>query len=235
MIYEDEIDISKYKIEYIGEKFSKEIKAYKVIVIGRYGVGKTTIINRLMKKDVDGEYDPTMSIDIKNIQMKVNDKIIQIQIWDCCGSDKYAQNTPNLFKNSYISLLVYAINDKEKSFENLDNWYNILKEHSYDSIKFLIGNKNDLEKEREVTIEDAEKYKNNHDGIKIFLETSALYHNNMDNMDKLLDYIAISIFEKEIKDENKVDNEMKAGRITLNKEDFTKIKERDKKKKRNCC
>ena len=233
MIYEDEIDISKYKIEYIGEKFSKEIKAYKVIVIGKYGVGKTTIINRLMEKEVDGEYEPTLSIDIKNIQAKVNDKKIQIQIWDCCGSDKYAQNTPNLFKNSYISLLVYAINDKEKSFENLDNWYNILKEHSYDSIKFLIGNKNDLEKEREVTIEDAEKYKNNHDDdIKIFLETSALYGNNMD---KLLNYISISIYDKETNDENKVDNAMKTGRITLNKEDFTKIKEGDKKKKRNCC
>ena len=230
MIYEDEIDISKYKIEYIGEKFSKEIKAYKVIVIGKYGVGKTTIINRLMEKEVDGEYEPTLSIDIKNIQAKVNDKKIQIQIWDCCGSDKYAQNTPNLFKNSYISLLVYAINDKEKSFENLDNWYNILKEHSYDSIKFLIGNKNDLEKEREVTIEDAEKYKNKYDDIKIFLETSAL---NGNNMDKLLDYILISIYDKETNDENKVDNEMKAERITLNKEDFTK--EKAKKKKKGCC
>ena len=54
-------------------------------------------------------------------------------------------------------------------------------------------------------------------------------------MDKLLDYILISIYDKETNDENKVDNEMKAGRITLNKEDYTKIKERDKKKKRNCC
>ena len=232
MIYEDEIDKSKYKIVYTGEKFSKEYTAYKVIVIGRYGVGKTSIINSLMGKEVDGEYEPTMSIDIKNIQAKVNDKIIQIQIWDCCGNDKYAQSTPNLFKDAYITLLVYAINDKEKSFNDLDNWYHILKEHSYDSIIFLIGNKNDLEKEREVQIEDAEEYKNNHDGIKIFLETSALYRNNMD---KLLDNIAISIYKKETNDENKLDNAMKAGRITLNKEDFSKIKEGDKKKKRNCC
>ena len=82
MIYEKEKDKSKYKIEYLGEKFSKELKIYKVIIIGRYGVGKTTIINKLMNKEIDKEYDPTMSIDIKNLQMKVNDKIIQIQIWD---------------------------------------------------------------------------------------------------------------------------------------------------------
>ena len=229
MIYEDEIDRNKYKIEYNGEKFSKDLKAYKVIVIGRYGVGKTTIINRLMDKELDKEYEPTMSIDTKNIQTKVNDKIIQISIWDSCGNDKFAQNTPNLFKNTYIALLVYAINDKEKSFNELENWYNILKEHSYDSIIFLIGNKNDLEKEREVTIEDAEIYKNNHDDIKIFLETSALKRNNMD---KLLDYITISIYEKETNEENKVHEAMKPGRITLNKDDFIKNKE---KKKKKCC
>ena len=100
MIYGEEIDKSKYKIEYLGEKFSKEFKFYKVIIIGKYGVGKTTIISKLMNKEIENEYAPTMSIDIKNLQMKVNDKIIQIQIWDCCGNDKYAQSMPNLFKNT---------------------------------------------------------------------------------------------------------------------------------------
>ena len=50
-----------------------------------------------MSKDVKKEYDPTISMDIKNLQFKVNDKIIQIQIWDSCGSDKFPQSTPNLF------------------------------------------------------------------------------------------------------------------------------------------
>ena len=165
MIYENEIDKSKYKIEYYGEKFSKNLRAYKVIVIGSYGTGKTTIIKRLMDKEAGKEYEPTMSIDIKNIQVKVNDKIIQISIWDCCGNDKYAQNSPNLFKNASIALLIYAINNKKKSFNNLNNWYNILKDQSYENMIFLIGNKSDLEKEREVTIEEAEAFRNNNDDI----------------------------------------------------------------------
>ena len=229
MIYENEIDKSKYKIEYYGEKFSKNLRAYKVIVIGSYGTGKTTIIKRLMDKEAGKEYEPTMSIDIKNIQVKVNDKIIQISIWDCCGNDKYAQNSPNLFKNASIALLIYAINNKKKSFNNLNNWYNILKDQSYENMIFLIGNKSDLEKEREVTIEEAEAFRNNNDDIKMFLETSALKGNNMD---KLLDYIAISIYEKETNEENKIDDAMKSKRITLNKEDFTKNK--GKKKKKYC-
>jgi len=82
MIYENEGNKSKYKIEYLGEKYSKDLKSYKIALIGRYGVGKASIIHKLMSKEIDKEYESTMSIDIKNLQIKGNNKIIQIQIWD---------------------------------------------------------------------------------------------------------------------------------------------------------
>ena len=192
------------------------------------GVGKTSIIHSLMNNEVDKEYSPTMSLDIKHIQAKVNDKIIQIQIWDSCGNDKLAQQMPNLFKDAFIAIIVYAINNK-KSFEELKKWYNLVKEYSFDNIIFLIGNKSDLEEEREITKENVETFKNDYDDIKIFFETSALNH---ENMDKLLDYIVISIYEKYKNDENKLDNAIKGRRIALNKEEFTK--KRKKKKKKFC-
>ena len=228
MIYENEEDKNKYKIEYIGEKLTKDLKVNKVIIIGMLGVGKTSIIHSLMNNEVDKEYSPTMSLDIKHIQTKVNDKIIQIQIWDSCGNDKLAQQMPNLFKDAFIAIIVYAINNK-KSFEELKKWYNLVKEYSFDNIIFLIGNKSDLEEEREIAKENVETFKNNYDDIKIFFETSALNH---ENMDKLLDNIVISIYEKDINDENKLDNAIKGGRIALNKEEFTK--KRKKKKKKFC-
>ena len=211
----------------IGEKFTKDLTSYKVIVIGRYGVGKTTIIHKLMSKDnIDQEYTPTMSIDIKNFQVKVNNEIKQINIWDCCGNDKYTQNIPNLYKNVSIAIIVYAINDK-KSCDELEIWYNMLKEYSKGSIIFLIGNKNDLENERKVTIEEGEGFKNSYDDIKKFFEASALKDKNMD---KLLENIAISIYEKESK-EKEEDNSIRKT-ITLVKEDFTK---KGKEKKKKCC
>ena len=217
----NEKDESKYKIEYLDSKYSKELLTYKVIVLGLYGVGKTSIINRLMNKEIDIDYAPTISVDIVNLQVKVNDKIIQIQIWDCCGNDEFAISTPNLFKNTSVALLVYAI-DKEKSFKNLEEWNNILRNHSYDHIIFLIGNKSDLKNQREVKIEDAENYKNNYDDIKMFFETSA---KKGENIDKLFENIAISIYEKnekEEKEEKDLENAMNKIPITLTKENHKK-------------
>ena len=214
---------NNYKLKFLGEKCSKNLICYKVIILGIYGVGKTSIINKLLYNGVDKDYAPTISVDIKTFQVKVNDKIIQTQIWDCCGNDEFASQTPNLFKNASIAILVYAINDKKKSFNNLKNWYNLVKENSFDNIIFLIGNKIDLEKERQVTIEDVEEFKHNYNNIKIFFETSAI---SGDNIDKLLENIAISLYEKIIKEENILNEKIK-----LNKEDFTKAKKKEKKKK----
>ena len=52
----EKYDESKYKIEYLGEKFSQDLTSYKVIILGLYGLGKTTIINKLMVKENSKEY-----------------------------------------------------------------------------------------------------------------------------------------------------------------------------------
>jgi len=199
----EEKDKSKYKIDYLGEKISKDLYTHKIILIGRYGVGRKSIINRIFNKEFDKEYTPTMTIDINFLQIKVNDKIIQIDFWDSCGNEKFTRCIPNLFRNVSLAIIVYAINDK-KSYEDVQDWYNIIKEYSFDSIIFLIGNKNDLEKEREVTIEEGEQFKNNYDDIKMFFETSAIKNDN--NLDKLLENIAITIYEKDKDFQNKEDN-----------------------------
>jgi len=221
----------KYKVEFLGEKRANNLLTYKVIILGLYGVGKTTIINKLMKKPTTDIYSPTISADIKTFHVKVNNKIIQIQIWDTCGNEEFAQNARNLFVNSAIAILVYAINDKEKSFKSLKEWYNILLNNSYDHKIILIGNKADLENERKVTREEAENFKNNYEDIKMFFETSA---KNGENIDKLLENIAIIIYEKKENDEKNLENAMNDNRShKLIKENHTKKKKKNGFVKRN--
>ena len=181
MINDMSEDKSNYKVEFLGENNSKEYTTFKVIILGLLNVGKTSIVGKLTNKP-DKVYEPTLSLDIQYIQIKINNKIIQIQLWDTCGNDQFAGSTPNLFKNVSLAILVFAINSHE-SFDNLNSWYNLVKDLSFDSILFLIGNKSDLEEEREVTKEEIENFKNSYDNIKMFFETSA---KNGENIDKLL-------------------------------------------------
>ena len=227
-------DFSQYKIENLGKNFNKELITYKVILLGLRGVGKTSISFHL----IDNEFiqsSPTISLDLANYQVKVNDKIIQIQLWDTCGNEEFAEKTQNLFVNTKLAILVYALNDR-KSFEDIKKWYNILRNRTMGFMTFLIANKKDLEEERQVQEYEGEMLKNEY-GFNYFLETSA---KSGFNITQLLEKIAIFIYEDEKDKEVPIRHS-----VTLNKEDLRQNNEisddnnnnnnKNKKKKKNCC
>lgn len=218
-----------YKIEYLGEKLDRNYKTKKIIIIGLTGVGKTTISFRLIKNEFK-ECSPTISLDLANYQMKVNDKIIQIQLWDTCGNDDFAANTPNLFKNTFIAIIVYAINDK-KSFEDVGIWYNILRNNTSTPFVYLIANKFDLEEERKVQKYEGEELKNLNN-FNYFLETSG---KSGFNIIHLLDKIAITIYET-IQKEDAKGKQINEGEVNIKIEDLSKNDEQKvKKNKKKCC
>ena len=218
-----------YKIEYLGEKLNKNYRTKKVIIIGLTGVGKTTISFRLVKNKFI-ECSPTISLDLANYKMKVNDEIIQFQLWDTCGNDEFASNTPNLFKNTFIGIIVYSIVDK-KSFEDVESWFNLLKKYTSTPFVYLIANKCDLEEERKVQKYEGEEIKNLKN-FNYFLETSG---KSGFNITHLLDKIAITIYET-IKEENEKGKQINEGTFDLKKDNLSKNGEREvKKNKKKCC
>ena len=114
-----------YKIEYLGENLDEKNPTKKVIILGLTGVGKSTISNYLIKDEFK-EFFPTISLDLGNYKLKVNETIIQIQLWDTCGNEDFVAMTPNLFKNTFLAIIVYAIDDKN-SFNDIEKWYNYFK------------------------------------------------------------------------------------------------------------
>ena len=113
------------------------------------------------------------------------------------NNNEQSLKTQNIFKNVSLAIFVYSIDDRS-SFEQIEKLYNILNKNSVDSIKFLIGNKSDLNKEREVSKEDGESIKQNYD-FKYFLETSAKFNNNID---ELMNNILNSLYQKLLEIDN---------------------------------
>ena len=123
-----------------------------------------------------------------------------------------------------MNFLIYF--NSQKSFDDVDLWIKDLKVNSSPDIKiFLIGNKADLEEERVINKEQAEKYKEEYD-LDYFIETSAKTGMNAQEIfieaAKTLynDYILYS----------------KVKKIKDNKENIAKLTEKEiPKKKKQCC
>ncbi|OHT09807.1 putative ras-related protein Rab-5B [Tritrichomonas foetus] len=145
----------------------------KAILIGDTSVGKTCIAQRI----VHGEFKETFAtIGAANSSVKIESKKYQrpiiFNIWDTAGQERYRSLAPMYFNGAGIAFLVFDIT-KKSSFEALDVFIQLLKTKAPEDIKcVLVGNKVDLEENREVSSDDAKAFCENA-GIIFYMETSA--------------------------------------------------------------
>ena len=144
----------------------------------------------------------------KKITLK-NNKIVILKLVDTEGQEKYRALTKSYYKNAEGVLFVFAHDDKE-SFENIEKWLELFDENinNKDIPKFLIGNKNDLEKfeEKEESFND---FSNKHN-ISRYISTSAKDNVNItDIFQEMANLIALK-FNKLGKQKNKKLKKLKA-------------------------
>ncbi|EDV25273.1 Ras-related protein Rab-13 [Trichoplax sp. H2] len=157
---------------------------YKVLIVGDSGVGKTCVLLRFKDNDFQSTLLSTIGIDLVNKQVVVDDKKIMLQIWDTAGQERYKTLTKAFYRGTSGILLVYDIT-KKKSFDNIRYWMKCIAD-CYDGdlenapILFIVGNKNDLPRERKIKYDDGQllaiKY-----SVKFF-ETSAYTNCNVNDV-----------------------------------------------------
>jgi small GTP-binding protein len=157
---------------------------FKVILIGDSGVGKSNILSRYLKDEFSIETKATVGVEFGSKRVDLNGVKVKIQIWDTAGQERYRSITNAYYKGSKGALLVYDISRKA-SFENVDKWMEELKMNSDGEVSvILIGNKSDMENEREVTREEGQAKATHYDIA--FLETSAYQTLNIDKAFKIM-------------------------------------------------
>ena len=215
--------VVKYNIEKMPDNYDKENANFKVLFLGDPGVGKSSLVLRGITKKYNSLYKPTVGFDLLNHIVKINDKVIKLQIWDTCGQEEFSMCNQSLFKNVTIAIMVYSIIKKE-TFENIKKWVSRVKDLSKEnSIFFLVGNKSDLVSQREVTFSEGKTYGN--DNFKFFVETSSKSEYNVDILFK---EIVIYLYENKIRTESYEEDDSKIGEyidgsqstINLNSQDL---------------
>jgi Ras-related protein Rab-1A len=160
-----------YKIEILDEYHKNYDLNFKIIVIGNIGVGKSCLSLKATKGIFLEEYISTIGFEFYCFNVKVDDKIIKLQIWDTCGQEAYRSLIKNFYRNASLAIIVYSVEDPQ-SFFDIDIWLKQVKTYGTSSCKiFLIGNKIDTN-DSKVFTEQGIKCKNDF-FFDCFMETSA--------------------------------------------------------------
>ena len=162
----------EFNIELLPEDFAQYDISFKIIVIGDSGVGKSCLTTQAVRNNFEEFYTATIGFEFLTFNMRINNNVLKLQIWDTCGQEVYKSLITNFYRNSSLALILYAINNMD-SFKHAETWLNELKAQANPNVKiFLVGNKSDLEDERVVSKEDGERFREEKNLDK-FIETSA--------------------------------------------------------------
>ena len=202
---------------------------FKYIIIGDPSVGKSCILNQFLSNTFNEDYDITVGVEFGAKTIKANNRRVKLQIWDTAGQDSFKSITRAYYRASAAAIICYDITN-QISFENIESWLEECQSNGNSEMTMvLVGNKVDLEDEREVSFEQGAQFaKKNR---MLFFETSAKTSEKVGEIFKQSSEIIFEKIEKGIIDPKNECFGVKKG----NKK---KIKIPNKKKKikeSSCC
>ena len=128
---------------------------FKLVLVGDVKTGKSAFIQRLVTETPSQIYHPTIGVDFRTTVISHCFRNIKLQIWDTSGQERFRDITKSYFRGADAVIFIFDLTDRE-SFNNIDMWCEIFKETRGTEFNALIlGNKNDLVNERQVTSEEA--------------------------------------------------------------------------------
>jgi small GTP-binding protein len=153
---------------------------FKYIIIGDSAVGKSNILLRYIHDNFNEEFQSTIGVEFGAKNIKIEDKIYRIQIWDTAGQETFRSITRAYYKNSVCAFVVYDITNRN-SFQNVKSWIEDCRKQSPKTVfMVLIGNKVDLEDSRQVSYEEGSVFAEKN-GM-LFFETSAKTGKNIEEI-----------------------------------------------------
>ena len=169
-------------------------KLFKLIILGEGAVGKTTLVNRFLKKENIIDYRPTLGICLSTQQYYLQgfkDEVIKFLIYDLAGQSFFKRVRREYYRGANCAFIVYDVTRRDTFEEAINSWFEDAKKELGNIPFVLIGNKIDKEDEREVSKEEG--FAKAKEIKSFFIETSALQNINVQDTFKI---VGIGLFFK---------------------------------------
>lgn len=129
----------------MDEELPKRV-VYKIIIVGSWGAGKTSLRRAYMGKSLKKRYMATTGVDF-SLKVINSGKNVQynLLIYDIAGEDRYESVRDVYFQGAHGALVVFDLTRRE-SFDSIMTWVkNIVRATETKGVPLiLLGNKRDL-------------------------------------------------------------------------------------------
>ncbi|KAF2069652.1 hypothetical protein CYY_009028 [Polysphondylium violaceum] len=153
----------------------------KIVILGAGSVGKSAITIQYVNGEFIDYYDPTIE-DMYRKVIEINNEHYMLEIMDTAGTENFLVMRDLYIRNGQGFFMVYSITAKSTFYEleAIKDQISRIKDTNTCNIPMvIIGNKCDLEKDRQVKSSEGEELVKKWGGNIDFLETSAKDNTNI--------------------------------------------------------
>ncbi|KZS40128.1 GTP-binding protein [Aquimarina aggregata] len=123
----------------------------KVVILGHFGVGKTSLFRRIIDNEFSEEYKVTLGVQIKKKMITLPDgRELSMILWDTEGHSNTVEDTRKSYLlGSHAFIYVFDLT-REDTYKNLNQDLEYLTKNYKNVTAKAIGNKLDLVNEKEI-------------------------------------------------------------------------------------
>uniref|UniRef100_A0A8C7Y0U0 Ras-related protein Rab-19 n=1 Tax=Oryzias sinensis TaxID=183150 RepID=A0A8C7Y0U0_9TELE len=152
---------------------------FKIILIGDTNVGKTCVVQNFKSGVFSEKQQNTIGVDFTVRTLDIEGKKVKMQVWDTAGQERFRTITQSYYRSAHGAMIAYDIT-RRATFDSVSHWIREVELYGAANVVLvLIGNKCDLEEERQVRFQDACNLAKEI-GILAALETSAKASQNVE-------------------------------------------------------
>jgi small GTP-binding protein len=127
-------------------------------MLGDFAVGKTSLVRQFVDNKFDDKYLSTIGVKISRRSVQLDDgQQVNLLLWDLAGSEDFTGVKASYLGGTAGALLVCDLT-RQYTLESIKNYRDQLHTASPEAELLLLGNKNDLTDEHQVTTEMLETF-----------------------------------------------------------------------------
>jgi len=151
----------------------------KVLLVGNFGVGKTSLIRRFVNNEFSEDYISTIGVRVSTKEIEIKSDSLKLLIWDVAGMQKDETIPKAYFLGASAAMFVFDLS-REETYLEIHKYVEDVKKLSGLKKITVVANKKDLLDDAQLSVVMS-KVK-----IKVDFVTSAKEGENVEDAFKLL-------------------------------------------------
>ncbi|MFX0059525.1 MAG: Rab family GTPase [Candidatus Hodarchaeota archaeon] len=166
---------------------------FKVLLVGHNDSGKITHLERFGNSWFEANTKLTIGISFEIKEIKIENLYIRLQIWDLASQDRWKPMVPLYCRGALGAILMFEISSSE-TLDKLSQWVQIIRENTRNIPIILIGNYDDLNHFRQVSVDQGLDFVKS-EGLNGYFECNVLIGENLNKVFESLIRMIIKKYE----------------------------------------